>query len=229
MLDVAISLKQGINSEKGKNLVGAYFQPLAVFIDPDVAMPETLIRHGLSEAIKHAFAQDRPFFDFLMEYDGKISDPAFVEEVIRRTIGLKIELMQEDMFENNRAIVLQYGHEVGHAVEFLSGFKLSHGEAISIGMRVSAEISHLMSVTGKETVDAHKALLQKYGLPITIPAYLKKDAVLDALKFNKKTRGTDIRFALVEFVGKIWKIKGVYGIPCPVEIIEEALLRSYTP
>lgn len=227
MNDVAISLKQGINSQKGKNLVGSYYQPLLVLIDPGIPLNETIVRHGLSETIKHALAQDDIFFQYLLSYNGDICDKSFLETIIKKTIGLKIELMEEDMFENNRAIILQYGHEVGHALEFLSQFKLTHGDAISIGMRVSAEIAHLMEVTGVDTVEAHKKILKHFDLPYVIPDYLEKSAVLDSLRFNKKTRGSDIRFALVEFVGKIWKIKGEYGIPVPVAILDEALERSY--
>ncbi|OHA15183.1 MAG: hypothetical protein A3G52_03500 [Candidatus Taylorbacteria bacterium RIFCSPLOWO2_12_FULL_43_20] len=227
MNDVAISLKQGINNQKGKNLVGSYYQPLLVVIDPSVPMNETIIRHGMSETIKHALAEDVAFFDYLLSYNGDLKDVNFLEKIIRHTIELKIGLMNDDMFENARAIILQYGHEVGHAIEYLSHFGLTHGEAISIGMRVSAEISHLMGVTSEDTVYAHKKILEHYKLPYIIPQTIEKRAILDALRFNKKTRGNDIRFALLEHVGKIWKIKGEYGIPCPVEIIEEAIRRSY--
>lgn len=227
MLDVAISLKQGINSEKGKNLVGSYYQPLLVIIDPAISIPEKLVFDGMSEAIKHALTQDPLFYDFLMSYEGSLTDVDFIEAVVRKTISLKIELMEEDMFENRRAIALQYGHEVGHAVEYISGFALSHGEAISIGMRVSAQLACLMKVAPQVTVDMHVAILKKYHLPYTIPEYIKEEAILDALLYNKKTRGKDIRFALVEFVGKIWKIKGEFGIPCSPELIKEAIKRSY--
>ncbi len=227
MNDVAISLKQAINDQRGKNLVGSYYQPLLVLIDPSIEMNETIVSQGLSETIKHALAQDVNFFDALISYKGRITDTDFLEMTIRRTIELKIELMTDDMFENYQGIVLQYGHEVGHALEHLSHFKLSHGEAISIGMRVSAEISYLMGVTGVETVVAHKKIFKHYNLPFSVPSYITKDAIVDALKFNKKTRGSDIRFALVEFVGKIWKIKQEYGIPVSINIIDEALRKSY--
>lgn len=227
MIDVSISLKQGINDRNGKNLVGSYYQPLLVLIDPSIPIPDWLIRDGISEAIKHALCQDEPFFEYLLSYEGSLSDTDFRTQVIQKTIALKTELMKEDMFENYRAMVLQYGHEIGHAAEFLSGFALTHGQGISIGMRASAELAHLMGVAESEVVAAHKAIFKKYQLPYKIPESIRADAIVEALKFNKKTRGSDVRMVLPEKIGKAWKIRGEYGIPCPVDLIAEAIRRSY--
>lgn len=227
MLDVSISLKQGINGQKGKNLVGSYYQPLMVLIDPAISIPDWLIRDGMSEAIKHALCQDKNFFNYLLDHNMDFKDVGFRAEVIRRAIELKISLMNIDMFENNCGMVLQYGHEIGHAVEFLSKFGLTHGQAISIGMRTTAELAHLMDVTSADTVRDHKNILKAYELPYSIPAELDKDAIIDILRYNKKTRGQDIRIVLPEYTGKVWKIKGEYGIPCPAKLIEKAVEKSY--
>lgn len=226
MLDVSISLKQGINGQKGKNLVGSYYQPLLVIVDPAISMPDWLVRDGLSEAIKHALCQDKDFYEYLLKNADRAADVAFRTEVIKRTIKLKIDLMHEDMFEHKRAMILQYGHEIGHAVEFLSRFELTHGQSIAIGMRVSAELAKLMKA-GDDTVAAHKEILNGYHLPYQIPEYMNAHAVIDALKYNKKTRSGEVRFVLLELVGKAWKIKGEYGIPCPVELAYKAIEQSY--
>lgn len=227
MLDVSISLKQGINGQKGKNLVGSYYQPLLVIVDPAISMPDWLVRDGMSEAIKHAICQDKDFYDYLIKNADQVADVSFRTEVIKRTIALKIELMHEDMFEHKRAMILQYGHEVGHAVEFLSRFELTHGQSIAIGMRVSSELARLMG-TGEDTVQAHKEILDRYQLPYQIPEYITAQAVIDALRYNKKTRGgEEVRFVLPELVGKTWKVKGEYGIPCPLKLIYKAVEQSY--
>ena len=227
MLDVAISLKQGINSQKKKNLIGSYYQPNLVLIDPAIPMSEGIVRNGMSEAIKHALCQDTDFFEYLVSYKGDIQDPVFIERVIKRTIELKVALMEDDMHENGVGLALQYGHEIGHALEYLSHLKLSHGEAISIGMRVSAEIAHAMGVTSMDTVSQHKEIFSHFELPYSIPKDISFDAIIDALRFNKKTRGKDIIFALLEFVGKMWKVKGEYAIPVQMPVLVEALKRSY--
>ncbi|MBI2050337.1 MAG: NTP transferase domain-containing protein [Parcubacteria group bacterium] len=226
MLDVSISLKQGINGQKGKNLVGNYYQPLLVVIDPALSIPDSLVRDGISEAIKHAICQDRDFYEYLLNNADNVADVAFRKEVIERTIQLKIELMHEDMFEHKRAMILQYGHEAGHAIEFLSRFDLSHGQSIAIGMRVSAELATLMEA-GEDTVDAHKDIFRAYQLPCRIPEYINAQTILDALKYNKKTVANEVRFVLPDTIGKAWKIKGEYGIPCPVELIKKAVENSY--
>ncbi|OGF27354.1 hypothetical protein A2477_03900 [Candidatus Falkowbacteria bacterium RIFOXYC2_FULL_47_12] len=227
MLDVSVSLKQGINGQKGKNLVGSYYQPLMVVIDPAIPMPDALVRDGLAEAIKHAVGQSKELFNYLLGYDGNLQDVGFITRVISDTIKLKIELMHEDMFEDQRAMILQYGHEVGHAIEFLSNFQYTHGQAIAIGMRVSAELAHLMQVTPPETVKAHEDIFKKYNLPYQIPPTIGRDVILESLRYNKKTRTTDMRMVLLEYIGRVWKIKGEFGIPCPPELISRALELSY--
>lgn len=226
MLDVSISLKQGINGQKGKNLVGSYYQPLLVVIDPAINMPDRLISDGISEAIKHAICQDEDFFKYLLDNAHQMGESSFRVEVIERTVRLKIELMHEDMFEHKRGMILQYGHEFGHAVEFLSKFELTHGQSIAIGMRVSAELAKLMEA-GDDTVASHKAILQKYELPYHIPEQISPSSILDALQYNKKNRGAEVRFVLPDKIGKVWKIKGEYGIPCPQDLIHKAIEKSY--
>ena len=227
MLDVSVSLKQGINGQKGKNLVGSWYQPLLVLIDPAISIPDWRVQDGLSEGIKHALCQDKVFFDYLLQYNGSMSDVGFRTVAIEKTIQLKTELMDEDIHENHQGMILNYGHEVGHALEFLSHFDLTHGQAIAIGMRVSAELAHVMGVTGQETVDAHHAIFKHFDLPYSIPVYIKKEAIMDALVYNKKNKGKELCFVLLEFVGKVWKVKGEYAIPCPVELIEKAIENSY--
>jgi 3-dehydroquinate synthase len=227
MLDVSVSLKQGINGQRGKNLVGSYYQPLMVIIDPSINIPDWLVCDGLSEVFKHVICQSRELYDFLINYEGNLNDIEFRTKIISETIDLKIKLMHEDMFENNRGMILQYGHEIGHAIEYLSSFGLTHGQAICIGMRVSAELSKIMNVASNETVEAHINIFKKYNMPYKIPATIEKSAIMESLRFNKKTRGKDVRVVLPEYIGKAWKIKGEYGIPCPIELIKKAVEKSY--
>jgi len=227
MIDVSISLKQAINGENGKNLVGSYYQPSLVLIDPSLSMPDWLVRDGLAEAIKHAICQDKDFFDFLINYRGDLSDEEFRNYVIKKTIELKIFLMDVDMFERREGMILQYGHEIGHAIEFLSVYNMTHGQSISVGMRVSAEIAKIMGVTGQETVDKHIEILEHFGLPSCIPKNMDIDAILSTLKYNKKNHQEEVRMVLPEFIGKVWKITGEYGIPCTPQLISSALQKCY--
>lgn len=227
MLDVSISLKQGINGQTGKNLVGSLHQPLMVLIDPAIEMPDFRVQDGLSEGIKHAICQDSEFFDYLLGYDGPLSDVAFRSHAIRRTIELKVALMDKDIYEYHEGMILNYGHEVGHAIELLSRYEYTHGQAIAIGMCVASRLSRIMDVADDACVRLHTEIFKHYGLPTVIPQNISRDAIMNALVFNKKNRNRELRMVLPEYIGKVWKIKGEYALPCPVELIEKAIDQSY--
>lgn len=229
--DAAIGLKQGINGSQGKNLLGSYYEPLRIVVDPAVllTLEERWLRDGLAECLKHALAQDKKFFEYLLDYQGDIRDIDFLEYVVTKNIKLKIDLMEQDFKEDNKALVLQYGHEIGHAVEYLSGYSLGHGEAISIGMRVSAELAKIIGVADDKVVEAHLNLLSKYGLPFTIPKDIKAEDIINVLKYNKKFRGGESEFALMDKIGSLWSAGGVYTIPCRQELINKAIVQSLAP
>src|SRR3989344_8360330 len=217
--DAAIGLKQGINGSQGKNLLGSYYEPLKIVVDPALllTLDDRWLRDGLAECLKHALAQAKKFFEYLIDYQGNIRDIDFLEYVVSKNIKLKIELMEQDFKEDNKALVLQYGHEIGHAVEYLSGYSLGHGEGISIGMRVSAELARIIGVADDKVVEAHLNLLSKYGLPTDIPVDIKAEDLINVLKYNKKFRGGEAEFALLDKVGSLWNAGGVYTIPCRLE------------
>ncbi|MCI0565910.1 iron-containing alcohol dehydrogenase, partial [bacterium] len=128
--DAAIALKQGVNGEKGKNLIGSYYAPIKIVVDPLVleTLDERYVRDGIAEMLKQASAQDKTFFKFFKDYHGDVKNIDFLEEAIRRSIHLKVSSIQGDFYEEREALVNQYGHEVGHAVEYLTGYALGHGE-----------------------------------------------------------------------------------------------------
>ena len=100
--------------------------------------------------------------------------------------------MSNDPKEKNEALVLQYGHTVGHAVEYLSGYKLGHGESVGIGMIAAAQISETLNISDSELVNAHKKLLKKFKLPINIPSYINSEDIVMALRYNKRYLYDDV-------------------------------------
>lgn len=227
--DAAISHKQAMNGRNGKNLVGSYYAPTSIAVDVDVlqTLEDWRISDGLSEVAKHALGQDRKYFDDLLRWDGELTDPEFLEFVVRRNIELKCELIAIDPKEHREGLVLQYGHEVGHAVEYLSGYELSHGESIAIGMMVSARVSHLMGGTGEATIDAHRQVLEKMQLPTTLPRRYSADRVIDTMRFNKKYLVEGTRMALVDEIGSLWMVDGECAIPVDDAIIAQAIEDTY--
>lgn len=227
--DAAIGIKQGINGPMGKNLIGSKYSPMRIIVDADVlqTLSERQIRDGLNECIKHALAQDRKFYDYLMKYEGNIADLSFLEHIVKKNIELKVKLMQHDFDEEREALVLLYGHEVGHAIEYLSGFSYGHGEAIAVGMRVSIEIASLLEKVSPEVIEQHKALFKKYGIKTTIPASITVESIMNMLRFDKKFHGGDVYFALISKIGTLYSRKGEYLIPVSESIIVKALENSY--
>lgn len=228
--DAAIGIKQGVNGPKGKNLLGVKYSPMRIIVDPKtlLTLSDRQIRDGLNECIKHALAQDKKFYSYLLNYSGSIRDIAFFEKIIKKNIELKIELMENDFDEEKEALALLYGHEVGHAIEYLSGFQFGHGEAIAIGMRVSSEIALLLGVAKEKTLEAHKDIFKKYKIRATIPKTILRESIMNMLKYDKKFHGGDVYFSLVSTVGKLWNVKGEYLIPVNEAIILKAIERSYS-
>ncbi len=228
--DAAIGIKQGVNGDKGKNLVGSYYEPMKIVVDPAVltTCTDRWLRDGLVECIKHALAQDPIFFDYLFNYDGEINDINFLEYVVKRNIELKIRLMSTDPKEHAEALVLQYGHTIGHAVEYLSGYLYGHGESVAIGMRAAAELSKVLDIAGDELVQSHCDILRRYDLPGVIPDYISHKDIIDALRFNKRFLYGDVQFVLLDQIGSLWNFGGDFSVPCDDDILTKALLNSYT-
>ena len=227
--DAAIGIKQAVNGDKGKNLIGSYYEPLKIIVDPAVLMTseERCLKDGLSECIKHAIAQDHDFYNYLTDYEGEIKDVDFLEYVVKKNIELKSRLMADDPKENAEALVLQYGHTVGHAVEYLSGYKLGHGEAVAIGMVAAARISAILEIAEYELVEAHYNILEKYGLPEKINNQIKVNDIITALRYNKRYLYGDIQFVLLDRIGSLWNYNGDYSVPCDNNILTECLLGCY--
>jgi 3-dehydroquinate synthase len=227
--DAAIALKQGVNGHLGKNLFGSYYDPICVIVDPAtlLTLEDRYIYDGLAECLKQSFAQDTDFYKLFKNYKGEVRDIDFLEEVVTKAATLKVDSTSRDYKEENIALVNQYGHEFGHAIEHLSGYTLLHGEAVAVGMRVSAELSKILKIANQDTADKQIELMQKYHLPVTIPANIKAEDVLNSLRFSKKFHGNMARFVLVDKIGSIWHDEDYYFVTTDDKTIVEAVNNSY--
>lgn len=213
-LDAAIDLRQAINHPLGKNLIGCFYSPDAIVVDPKLleSLPLRHLRNGIAEAIKHSLTQSRPFYNVLLENAGQICDPAFLEQVVKKTIRLKLSLIKNENRSNRSEFLLQYGHGIGHALETVTGYALLHGEAISIGMTISAGISRSMNIGDVELVDAHRSILHKYKLPVSIPAGVDIDSVLEVISHDKNVSRNTFRLAVLQSVGKPYSLGDEYFV-----------------
>jgi len=150
-----------------------------------------------------------------------------LEAVIDQSIKLKIPTIERDYNEEQQGLVYQYGHEIGHAVEYLSRYELGHGESVAIGMRVSAELARLLGVADNTTIRAQFALMKKFGLNIQLPKNMMADDIIDNLRFNKKFHSGQTRFVLVKSIGSLWHDRSMYSFFCSDDIVREAIEKSY--
>lgn len=221
-VDAAIGGKTGVNLAHGKNLIGTFYQPKAVLLDPAAlaTLPDREFTGGLGEVIKYGMIQDAGLLDYIernLEAMRK-RDPAVLEEIVFRCATIKAAVVGQDEKEYGLRAILNYGHTVGHALETAGGYvKLHHGEAISIGMEAEAFMAMELGLTNVETLAAQNRILKACGLP-TRGKGLPQKRVLQAMQLDKKGHHGRPRFVLPEAVGRVR-----FEVEVPDEIVVKAL------
>lgn len=218
-IDSTTGGKQAVNTRHGKNLLGTYYEPEFIYIDPSVikTLPQREYNSGMAEAIKHGLCQSRELLRATEQND--------YAKILRKTIELKIHLIDADPREKREGLALMYGHTIGHALETATNHTLNHGEAISIGMMAAAHISYKLGLCNKTLINLHEQTLRRQGLPVRIPKSVAIKQVLEVLLYDKKERKTHIPFVLLENIGKIKTTKGNYQIEVEDAIIKEVLRK----
>lgn len=211
MVDAAVGGKTGINSEYGKNLIGAFHSPQRVIVD--LQWLETLsdrdFSAGLAEVVKCGFIRDTKILDVLK---GKSlaeirADKSLTTELIERSIRVKGDVVSLDYKESFDREILNYGHTFGHAVELDSKYSLRHGECVSIGMIYVAELAYSLDLISESTLLLHRELLESLNLPTTYSAS-SWSALLANMKLDKKSRGSTLRFVLLGEIGQTQRVEG---------------------
>jgi len=225
-VDSSVGGKVGINHPQGKNLIGAFHQPVGVVIDTKTlsTLPDRDYRSGLAEVVKYGVILDADFFAFLEAesagVNGRRAD--VVEAVIARCCRLKAQVVEQDEQERSglRA-VLNYGHTFAHAFEALSGYgELLHGEAVAIGMVYAAELAKRLERVDDTFCRRQKNLLETLSLPTRLPApsSFRPAEILDRMRLDKKAAGGELRFVLPSRMGHVELVTGV-----PEEMVSAVL------
>ena len=175
-IDAAIGGKTGVNLPEGKNLVGAFWQPIAVLCDTATldTLPEAEMRCGLGEMAKYHFL------------DGSDLDGLDLNARIARCVEIKAAVVAEDEHEAGRRAVLNYGHTLGHALETVGGYGLRHGEAVAIGLVYAAELARALGRIGDDRVAEHRRVVTRYGLSAILPEGTGSDNLMEAMARDKK-------------------------------------------
>ena len=197
-VDSSVGGKTAVDLPAGKNLVGAFWQPSAVLCDPDTlsTLPEEVWRDGCGEVVKYALLGGGPLLEMLRS--GSLKDDP--EPVIAACVAMKRDIVAEDEFETGRRKLLNLGHTFGHAVEKCSGFTVSHGCAVAIGMAVMTRAAVKRGFCGEETLAELLALLGRYGLPSETD--LSAEALCEAALSDKKLSGGRIDLIVPEAFGR---------------------------
>jgi 3-dehydroquinate synthase len=205
MVDAAVGGKTGINTDAGKNLVGAFHEPAAVLVDLATlqTLPRAELVAGMAEVVKTGFIADPVILELIEADPAAALDPfgPVLEDLVTRAIRVKADVVAADLRESYRREVLNYGHTLGHAVERRESYRWRHGAAVSVGMVFAAELARLAGRLDDAVVARHRRLLSSLGLPTSYDADALPD-LLEGMRNDKKTRSGVLRFVVLDELAK---------------------------
>jgi len=205
-VDSSVGGKTGVNHPLGKNTIGAFHQPSSVIIDMAMlkTLPDRELRAGLAEVIKHGMIADLELFEFLEASAVALlaKEPAALEHVVRRSCEIKSGVVAKDEKETGIRAILNYGHTFGHGIESVTGYGVYlHGEGVAMGMHAAAVLSRDLGLIGADVVKRQRACIEALGLPVRWPE-LPVDETLGFMKKDKKVRAGQMKFVVVEGIGR---------------------------
>lgn len=203
MVDASIGGKVGVDLPQGKNLVGAFKDPLGVFADVSAldTLPAVEFRCGLAEIIKAGLVGDPDLFAHILAHG-----PEPVQEIITRAVRVKQQIVEQDRLEDGVRAFLNLGHTFGHALEHVSDYAWKHGEAVAVGLVAAARLSARTGLCAPDVPEQVETVLQRVGLPVHYSDYAARDLV-DAMRHDKKWRGGTPHFVLLRGIGAPVSVK----------------------
>jgi len=232
MVDAGIGGKTGVNTPHGKNLIGTFTQPQVVLIDTDVlqTLPDHEWRNGIVEIIKHSLIADADFFCSLQDNNNikkfNARDAEFLENIIYASSLIKKNIVEQDEKEQvGIRQLLNFGHTIGHAIETIENYAISHGEAVAIGILVESYLSVKSGFLSQSNLDKIYHILSNYSLPLKTIAFEDKNKILlqKLLSLDKKSINNIPQFVLLDDIGKPHRHHGAYAMPVDAEQITQAL------
>jgi len=211
-VDSSIGGKTGINSKMGKNLIGAFHQPLAVISDINIlnSLPKREFYAGLAEIVKYGLIKDIAFFEWLeKEYEGILYyHPSKIQTIITKSCQIKAEIVKEDEKEKGQRALLNLGHTFAHAIEYFGNHdgKIIHGEAVSIGICLAFKLSNFLGFCCQDDVQRVENLFEKFHLPTSLVNFknlsLSSKKMIERFRFDKKSKQNQLTFILNKAIGK---------------------------
>jgi 3-dehydroquinate synthase len=215
MVDSSVGGKTGINLTCGKNLVGAFHQPLAVYADLDTlkTLPAREFSAGMAEVIKHGLLADAELFSDLEKLERLTPESPEMGPIVKRNCAIKAGVVSADEKEQSKSggrALLNLGHTFGHAIEAVAGYgHYLHGEAIAIGLVLACRFSVDLGLVDESVPGKAASLIQKYDLPVELAEALPLDELLAAARKDKKARAGNLRYVAIERIGKAITVENV--------------------
>jgi len=223
-IDSSIGGKVAVNHPLGKNLIGAFYQPKKVYIDVETlnTLPKREFRNGMAEVIKYAAILDANLFSYLEDNNQKINihHKSSILNLVQRCCKLKKMIVEKDEKETGLRRILNFGHTIGHAIESLSKYKLSHGEAVAIGMVIEAKISAALGMLKQSDVERLRKVIELYKLPTKIPSKMDMAKIIQSTYLDKKAQQGQVQYTLLKKIGK-----AAMSISVPRNIVERVLTQ----
>lgn len=201
-VDSSVGGKVAVDLDRGKNLVGSFYHPKCVLIDPEVlnTLDNRFFIDGMAEVIKYGCIKDKQFFDYLEKMENKKQLINNMELVIHKCCDIKRQVVENDEKDRGERMLLNFGHTLGHAIEqYYNYTKYSHGEGVAIGMYVISKISEEKGLTKKGTSQRIKEILVKYNLPYELDVNIEE--TLEAINLDKKKLGNDLNVIILKEIG----------------------------
>ncbi|MDV4152192.1 3-dehydroquinate synthase [Clostridium sp. AL.422] len=202
-VDSSVGGKVGVDLDKGKNLVGSFYHPKKVIIDPEVlnSLSDRVFNDGMAEVIKYGCIKDEEFFNKLLQYNNKEDVMNNIEYIIHNCCNIKKEVVEKDEKDTGERMLLNFGHTIGHAIEKYYNYnKYTHGEAVAIGMYEITKISEASSETEKGTADIIKNILIKYKLPYKLDIDLNE--IKETISLDKKNIDNKLNLIFINKIGE---------------------------
>ena len=221
MVDAAIGGKSGVDTPFGKNLIGTIYHPSHIFIDPALlsSLPEQEWIHGLAEILKYGLIADPSIWE-LLEKD-PLHWKQSLHKLLLSSIRVKKNVVEQDPQERiGLRRTVNFGHTIAHALEFLSHYKMPHGEAVAIGCIAESSLSHRLGYLSQEDLHRIKALFRKFPFSFKLPDQFALKPMLEAMQLDKKSKAKDPRFVLIDRIGHTLPFDGAYCRTAPPAELE---------
>ncbi len=203
-VDSSVGGKVAINLKQGKNLVGAFYQPKMVIIDPNClkTLDDRILMDGMAEVIKYGAIYDSKLFELLESIKTREELFANIEEIVYNCCDIKRQVVEDDEYDTGKRMILNFGHTFGHAIEKKYNYETyTHGEGVAAGMVMACEFGEKTGVTVSGTTERMKNILMSYDLPIAVD--IEKQDIIDAVAVDKKGTGSKINLILLDEIGKV--------------------------